>query len=101
MMTSPYVTVREAAQILGISEGKLMLMADNKKPQAYRIAGQYVRFKREDILILKNSGSVTSETIIFPYTWQERLRDLLAYNDFYIISFIIILILLSIIFFVK
>ena len=99
MMISPYVTVREAAQMLGVSESKLMVLVDEKKLQAYRIAGQYVRFKRADIVLLKNSGRVESETVKFPYTFQERLHDLLAYNDFYITAFIVILALLFIIFF--
>ncbi len=101
MTTSPYVTVREAAQILGISEGKLMSLSDEKKLQAYRIAGQYVRFKREDILSLRNSGNITAETVKFPYTMKERVQDLLSYNDFYIAAFVVILALLFIIFFVK
>ena len=99
MTLSPYVTVREASQILGVSEGKLMAMVDEKKLQAYKIAGQYLRFKREDVARMKSSGMVESETIKFAYTPQERFRDFLIYNDFYITSFVVILILLYIIFF--
>ncbi len=101
MMPSPYVTVREAAQSLGVSEGKLMALVDEKKLQAYRIAGQYLRFKRADILKLRNSGHVESETVKFPYTVQERAQDFLAYNDFYIAAFVVIVALLSIIFFTS
>ena len=99
MILSPYVTVREASQILGVSEGKLMAMVDEKKLQAYKIAGQYLRLKREDVARIKSSGMVESETIKFAYTPQERFRDLLIYNDFYITSFVVILALLYIIFF--
>ena len=98
-MSSPYVTVREASQILGVSEGKLMALADEKKLQAYKIAGQYLRFKREDVARMKASGVVESETVKFAYTFQERVRDFLVYNDFYITALIIILVLLYIIFF--
>ncbi len=99
MTTSPYLTVREASQILGVTESRIMSLVDEKKLQAYRIAGQYVRFKREDVDQIKRSGNVAAETIKFPYTFQERMRDLLAYNDFYITAFIVILVLLYIIFF--
>ena len=99
MMLSPYVTVREASQMLGVSEGKLMALVDEKKLQAYKIAGQYLRLKREDVARIKASGLVESETIKFSYTFQERFRDFLVYNDFYITSFVIILALLYIIFF--
>jgi len=98
-MLSPYVTVREASQILGVSEGKLMSLIDEKKLMAYKIAGQYLRLKREDVTRIKASGAVETETVKFAYTFQERLRDALVYNDFYITSLIIILALLYIIFF--
>ena len=84
MTTSPYVTVREASQILGVTEGKLMSLIDEKKLQAYKIAGQYLRLKREDITHIKASGVVESETVKFSYTVQERFRDFLVYNDFYV-----------------
>jgi excisionase family DNA binding protein len=98
MTQSPYVTVREAAQILGVAEGKIMQFVEDRKLQAYRIADQYLRFKRTEVQELKNSGHVVSETVKFPYTVQEKIRDLFAYNDFYVVSFIIIIVLLLIIF---
>lgn len=95
---STYVTVREASQILGIPEGKIMLMVDERKLTAYRIADQYLRLKRVDVDQIKNSGNVVSENVKFPYTPQERLRDLFSYNDFYIASFVVIAVLLAIVF---
>jgi excisionase family DNA binding protein len=97
MTMSPYVTVREAAQILGITEGKVMGLIEGKKLQAYRIASQYLRLKRTDVDLLRTSGEIVSENVKFPYSPQERLRDFLVYNDFYIVSFLIITVLLSII----
>ncbi|MBF0388119.1 MAG: helix-turn-helix domain-containing protein [Candidatus Omnitrophica bacterium] len=101
MSQSPFVTVREASQILGIAEGKVMSLVDEKKLLAYRIADQYLRLKRSDILALRDSGNVAAETIKFAYSAQERLLDLLRYNDFYIASFLVIIILLSLVFFVR
>ena len=99
MSQSPYVTVREAAQILGIPDGKLMKLVEEKKLTAYRIADQYLRLKRRDILSLRDSGHITVETVIFPYTPQEKIRDFLFYNDFYIVSAVVIIILLGIVFY--
>jgi hypothetical protein len=78
-----------------------MELIEQKKLLAYRIADQYLRLKRSDVTELRDSGHVVSETIRYPYTFVERLRDFLAYNDFYIVSFVVILILLGIIFFSK
>ena len=101
MSQSLYITVREASQTLGISEGKIMQMIDSKKLQAYKIAGQYLRLKRADVLGLKDSGKVASENIKYPYSPQEKLQDFFAYNDFYIAALIVIAGLLSAIFFIK
>jgi excisionase family DNA binding protein len=101
MIQSPYVTVREASQILGIPEGKIMQLIEEKKLMAYRIADQFLRLKRSDVMGLRDSGHVVSENIIYPYTFIERLRDFLVYNDFYIFSFLVILALLGVIFFAK
>lgn len=95
---STYVTVREASQILGISEGKIMSMVDERKLMAYRIADQYLRLKRQDVEQLKNSGNVVSENTKFPYTAQERLKDFFLYNDFYLASLVVISILLAVVF---
>ena len=88
MSLSPYVTVREASQILGLSEGKIMQMIEGKQLASYKIADQYLRLKRTDVQALHNAGDIVSENTKFPYSVQEHLRDFFVYNDFYIISFI-------------
>lgn len=98
MSKSPYVTVREAAQILGVVEGKVMSLIEEKKIMAYRIADQYLRLKRSDIESLRDSGTVSSDTVVFPYSPDERVKDFFVYNDFYLLSFIVISVLLVIVF---
>ena len=98
--TSQYITVRETAQILGISEKKVMDLVDEKKLLAYRIAGQFLRLKKSEVLNMKNTGVVVQEITQYPYTVRERLRDFLYFNDFYILSSLIILSLLYVIFYV-
>ena len=97
MGESQYISVREAAQVLGISERKIMDMIETKELQAYKIANQFLRLKRDEIQSLKRAGSVKNETIQFPYTASERLRDFFYYNDFYLIAGLIVLILVYIV----
>lgn len=97
MTTSQYISVRETAQILGISEKKVMDMVEIKKLQAYRIADQFLRLKKDEVLSLRNTGAVVNENIQHPYTKPERLRDFFYYNDFYMFSACIIAILLVIV----
>jgi excisionase family DNA binding protein len=99
MTNATYVTVREASQLLGISEGKIMQFVEERKLTAYRIADQFLRLKRDDVIRLKDSGSIVSENVKFAYSPAERLRDLLVYNDFYIASFVVIAVLLAFVFF--
>ena len=94
MTTSQYISVREAAQILGISEKKIMDLVESHKLQAYKIADQFLRLKKEEVLGLRNTGTIANENIQYPYTQSERFKDFLYYNDFYLVSAGIIVILL-------
>ena len=98
-MADQYITVREAAQTLSVSEKKIMDLIDERKLQAYRIAGQFLRLKKNEILEIRNTGHVTQDTVRFDYTKSERLRDFFYFNDFYIISIVIVLALISVIFY--
>ena len=98
MTSAQYITVRETAQILGISEKKVMDFVQEHKLEAYRIANQFLRLKKTEVLNLRNAGTVTNEMVQFTYTAPDRLRDFFYFNDFYILSGMIIVTLLCIIF---
>lgn len=100
-MSAQYITVRETAQILGVSEKKVMDLIEGRKLQAYRIADQFLRLKRTEVMQIRQSGEVVSEHAQDVYTPSERLADFFYFNDFYLIVAAIILILLYIIFFVS
>ena len=99
MTQNQFITVREAAQILAVSEKKVMDLIDQKKLQAYRIADKFLRLKKSEALALRNSGKVIKENVAFSYTNLERTKDFFYYNDFYLISFLIIGALVFIIFY--
>ena len=97
MTTNQYVSVRETAQLLGVTEKKVMDLIDQRKLQAYRIADRFLRLKKSEVMDLRNAGEVPKENIQFAYTKAERLRDFLYFNDFYLITFSLMLVLLYII----
>ncbi|MCK5214668.1 MAG: helix-turn-helix domain-containing protein [Candidatus Omnitrophica bacterium] len=99
MADSQYISVRETAQLLGVSEKKIMDMIEDKTLHGYRIANQFLRLKKKEVLQLQSTGTVERETNDYPYTFAERITDFFYFNDFYLISVIIILILLYIIFY--
>jgi excisionase family DNA binding protein len=99
MPTSQFISVRETAQVLTVSEKKVMDLIEGGDLQAYRIADKFLRLKRADVLKLRNAGHVETDTNQVPYTSGERFRDFFYYNNFYLISSIFVLVLLYIIFY--
>lgn len=94
------LTVRDVALILGVSEKEVVDLAEKGVIPAYKIGGVYLRFKKEQIERLKRTNKT-----LFPkpeasqkYSLGDRLSDFLYFNDFYIFSILIIIILLRIIF---
>ena len=98
-MAGQYITVRETAQILGVTEKKVTDLIDTGKLQAYRIADQFLRLKRAEVLQIKTSGEVASESVHYEYSMPDRIRDFFVFNDFYLISIVIALALIYFIFF--
>jgi len=98
-MSSQYITVRETAQILAVSEKKVMDLIESGSLQAYKIADQFLRLKRNEVVNILSTGQVVSENVSHSYTRGERVRDFFYFNDFYLISLAVIGILLYIIFF--
>ena len=92
-----YMSVRETAQLLGISEKKVMDLIESRKLTAYRIANQFLRLKQSEVMSLRHSGSVTRETSDYPFTARERVQDFFYFNDFYLITSFVVLVLLYII----
>ena len=98
-MSSQYITVRESAQILGVSEKKIMDLIEGRKLQAYRIADQFLRLKRVEVTAIRTTGEVVSDSAEIEYTPQEKLLDFLYFNDFYLVAGFVSLVLLYVIFF--
>ena len=98
-MSSQYITVRETAQILTVSEQKVMDLIESGSLQAYKIADQFLRLKRNEVVNMLSTGQVVSENVSHSYTPRERVRDFFYFNDFYLMALVVIGILLYIIFF--
>ena len=99
MSTTQYVSVREASQILGVSERKVMDLIERRELQAYRIADKFLRLKKNDVTNLRNSGNIIQQNTVHDYTASEKFKDFIYFNDFYILTCIIIFSLLYIIFY--
>jgi excisionase family DNA binding protein len=99
MATGQFISVRETAQILAITEKKVMDLIEEGKLQAYRIADKFLRLKRSEVLNLRNQGKVIKENFQIAYSTTERIKDFFYYNNFYILSTLLILVLLYVIYY--
>lgn len=96
------LNINEAAEYLELSPEEIRKLVDKGEIPAYQIGGVFLRFKKSQIEAVKKKGIYEKRPQAFPsegdYSFRERFKDFLYFNDFYIISIIIILIILIIIF---
>ena len=97
------LTVRDVSLILGISEKEVVDLVESHKLVAYKVGGLYLRFKKEHIEEFRKSfkASVNRTKPLEKYTvtpavqakdgLKDRVSDFFYFNDFYILSILIIL----------
>lgn len=101
MVEEKLLTVREVSLILGVSEKEVVNLAESGKIAAYKIGGVYLRFKREHIEQFRKTSKITLPYKTGPspnYTFKERISDFFYFNDFYLLSILLILLIVFIIF---
>jgi len=100
MTEEKLLTVRDVSLFLNITEKEVLDLAESSQLPAYKVAGVYLRFKKEQVEEFRKNN----KTLITPthasgdYSWGERVSDFFYFNDFYILSILIILLILVIIF---
>jgi len=112
MVEEKLLTVREVSLILGISEKEVLDLAQTGANPAYKVGGVYLRFKREQVEEFKKSsrqfsdkniaspaGSLASRDFMpHKYSFKDTVSDFFYFNDFYILSILLILLMLILIF---
>jgi excisionase family DNA binding protein len=91
------LTVRDVSILLGLSESQVLELAEDCSIPAYKVGGVYLRFKRDQIEEFRKK---TRGTLAHPrkYSFFEKTSDFFYYNDFYILSTLIIILMIYIIF---
>ena len=104
-MVEKLLNQTEVSRILGVSEGDLKILVDRGEIPAYRLGGSILRFRKDQIDQIKKHGVpkiISAEEDARGYTTESRIesiKDFIYFNDFYIISGVIIAVLLVVIFF--
>jgi len=94
-MSTSLCTVRQASDLLGLTEQEVIALAEKKALSSQVKSGGYLRFDRADLLSYRKTHRKNPEKISF----GEHLYDFFYYNDFYLLSFLIIAVLASMIIF--
>lgn len=93
-MTAKFLTVREVAGYLNITEKEVVDLAQSGAIPAYKVGGVYLRFKKEQIDGVRHKIHPDESLIKIEGTPVEKVRDFIYHNDFYILSLIVIFVLL-------
>ena len=116
-MPEKLITVREAAELLGIPRIRIRELVDKGDLPAYKIGGRFVRFRKEQVEAIRtellaslDSGAAASKPapregsprIVveapFAQSFSDSILDFLYFNDFYLSAALVTLLLLFLIF---
>ena len=93
-MAEKLLTIREAAQYLNITEKQVIELSDKSIIPAYKVGGIYLRFKKDQLNAVKDRILPTTKESNVEYSFRDKLSDFFYYNDFYVLSLLIISLLI-------
>ena len=95
MSEEKLLTVRDASALLEISEKDVLDLAEKGTLPAYKVGGVYLRFKKEQVDEYRKAHhnihhKSEGKERVGP---QDKIRDFLYFNDFYIFAAILVILL--------
>lgn len=96
-MKEKLLTTREVSNILKMSEKEVIDMASGGALPHFKVAGEFLRFKREDVSRLRDAVSKKYAVLEKEIHFNEKIKDFFYFNDFYIICISVIIFLLWVI----
>ena len=104
-----YISLQETAEILEVSQQDVHQLIQDRKLTAFKIGDAYLRFQKDQVYGLEAKNRINAE--LFPEsrmlhhnvstikqaTFIEKIRDYFYFNDFYILSFLVLAALLYLI----
>ena len=96
-MQEKLFTTREVSHTLGISEKDVIDLANKNLIPHFKVAGEFLRFRKEDILRIKPAIKKKYNLPEKNYRSLGQVREFIYFNDFYLASAMIIIFLFWII----
>ena len=91
-MTEKLLTLKEASRLLSIPPEEVEKWVREGRLPAFQIAGEYLRFRREEIERFRQERILLPEVLPPPggkregqYTFLDTLQDFFYFNDFYLV----------------
>ena len=97
MSEEKLLTVREVSHLLNLTEKDVIDLAENGSIPAYKVGGVYLRFKRGQVDDYRRRQKEHSKSAN-KFSLKDRIEDFFYYNDFYILSLLVVVIMLYVIF---
>ena len=105
------ISLQEAAALLELDEEDVKTFVAEGKIPAYNIGGKFLRFRKGQVEALRSRlrmlkyQSVPIHHLTPPpdlgtkqkYSFFDRIRDFIYFNDFYILAFVLIALLIAVI----
>jgi excisionase family DNA binding protein len=88
------LTVEEVKNFLGVSQDDIEKYLKQGKLNAYKIGGTYLRFRKEEVINLRQEilpRKKTSPSV----SLFSRVADFWRFNNFYILSLILVVVILA------
>lgn len=99
MSEEKLLTVRDVSLVLGVSEKEVLDLAESGRIPAYKIGGVYLRFKKEQVQEYRKLNNPPAPLVkpLSKNALKGKISDFFYFNDFYVLSVLIITLLLVII----
>jgi|GEM_PF-1923442 len=93
-MVEKLLNIEEAAAFLFLSVKEVEELVNEGKIPAFHLDGKYLRFRRDDLVTFRATLAKTKEEPFDRYTFRDGLHDFFYFNDFYLLSLFLILLIL-------
>ncbi len=109
MSEEKLLTLKEAAQYLGLEQEEVRDFVVQEKIPAYKLGGEFLRFRKDQLEALKDRIQILKKSTAkgriisiggegrIKYSLWERIGDFIYFNNFYFFAAIVIIILLFIV----
>ena len=91
------LTEEEVRHFLGTGQEEVKQLVKRGKLTAYKLGGSYVRYRKEEVLAIKNGRKFVAPEEIGRSSW-DKFRDFWNFYSFYILTSILVVILAYLLF---